>query len=105
MITETEFGLPYARIFDPIENRFTLIKDDLPIGQSWYPTNALLPNGQVLITGGLYQFTPDGKVIYSIAEFSTTYIPFLFFFSSIILDYVCSTTRSTIPRNIRGFFS
>ncbi len=61
-ITETEFGLPYARLFDSVRKKFQRIEEELPIGQSWYPTNVLLPSGQVLVTGGLYEFTPDGKV-------------------------------------------
>jgi hypothetical protein len=71
---QKEYGLPYARIFDPNTSTFTLVThhnpgdpkpDDaskwpdkpgggLPYepGMMWYPTNTRLPGGKILTNGG-----------------------------------------------------
>jgi len=55
-----EFGLNYARIFDPKTNAFTRIKTLMGGGQAetpgmkWYPTNLRMPDGRVLTVGGFH---------------------------------------------------
>lgn len=53
---EKEYGIDYARMYDPKTNKFTQIPGTMPIGASWYPTNTHLPNGKVLVTGGFYAY-------------------------------------------------
>ena len=63
---ELEFGLNYARIFDPTNLTFSRVPDLLdggPVGQEglhWYATATRLPNGRVLTTGGFTECC-DGK--------------------------------------------
>lgn len=70
---EQEYGLNYARVFDPSTNAFSLVKQTSPAGPNpsarrratdwswyeqgmmWYPTNTRLPNGVQLIAGGFAQ--------------------------------------------------
>lgn len=56
---ENEWGLDYARLFDPRTRRFRSVRssvDDslyrMPLGTAWYPTTGRLPDGRVLVTGG-----------------------------------------------------
>jgi|GEM_PF-1253705 len=59
-ISSPEYGLNYARIFDPKTDTFTRITAAMKGGQSatpgmkWYPTNRMLPDGRVLIMGGYH---------------------------------------------------
>ncbi|KAJ3088752.1 hypothetical protein HK102_008025 [Quaeritorhiza haematococci] len=53
--SEEEFGVEYARMYDPITNSITRINQTAPIGSMWYPTNTILPNGKVLVGGGFFQ--------------------------------------------------
>lgn len=48
---EYEWGLDYARYFDPATKSFARISGRMPLGRSWYPTAGLLPDGRVLVTG------------------------------------------------------
>jgi hypothetical protein len=55
---EMEFGLEYARLFDPAASAFARVPQQMgggPPGNEapkWYPTNARLPDGRLLVTGG-----------------------------------------------------
>ena len=55
---EIEWGLDYARIFDPRTKSFASVKSPsgglwrMPLGTAWYPTTGRLPDGRVLVTGG-----------------------------------------------------
>jgi len=71
---QTEYGLPYARIFDPTTSTFTRTTHNNPgdpgpadpqvwpseaegglpyePGMMWYPTNTRLPGGKILTNGG-----------------------------------------------------
>jgi Galactose oxidase-like, Early set domain len=71
---QKEYGLPYARIFDPQTSQFTLVPHHNPgdpepadasgwpsesggglpyePGMMWYPTNTRLPGGKILTNGG-----------------------------------------------------
>ncbi len=59
-ISSPEYGLDYARVFDPKTDTFTRIVTPMKGGQSaspgmkWYPTNRMLPDGRVLIMGGYH---------------------------------------------------
>jgi hypothetical protein len=48
---EYEWGLDYARYFDPATKAFSRARIRMPLGSSWYPTAGLLPDGRVLVTG------------------------------------------------------
>ena len=50
-----ESGLDYARIWDPLSVNFSALTNDplLPFGQAWHPSLARLPDGRVLMTGGM----------------------------------------------------
>lgn len=70
---EKEYGLNYARVFDPQKKNFSLVKHTSPAGPNptlnerkgewswyeqgmmWYPTNTRLPNGVQLVAGGFAQ--------------------------------------------------
>jgi len=58
---QEEFGLDYARLYDPASATFQRIAAPLggaPAGQAstqWYPTTARLPDGRVLVTGGFFK--------------------------------------------------
>lgn len=56
---EHEYGLDYARLFDPTTNAFTRINWTMPLGRAWYPTCMLLPDGRVLVSGGYTDFATD----------------------------------------------
>ena len=56
---EIEWGLDYARIFDPVTKTFSAVRSSadgalwrMPLGTAWYPTTGRLPDGRVLVTGG-----------------------------------------------------
>ncbi|KAJ3327525.1 hypothetical protein HDU76_011647 [Blyttiomyces sp. JEL0837] len=49
--TETEYGVSYARIFNPDTGTYVNTPQS-PIGTMWYPTAAQLLNGDILVTGG-----------------------------------------------------
>ncbi len=59
-ISTPEYGLDYARVFDPATETFTRISAPMKGGQAqspgmkWYPTNRMLPDGRVLIMGGYH---------------------------------------------------
>lgn len=59
-ISSPEYGLDYARVFDPKTDTFTRVAARMKGGQAaspgmkWYPTNRLLPDGRVLIMGGYH---------------------------------------------------
>jgi hypothetical protein len=90
---QKEFGLPYARVFDPKSERFSRIEANNPSdpkpagdpawgeevygrdgsgnelrkpwyekGMMWYPTNTLLPNGSIMVNGGLARWVPVGDL-------------------------------------------
>jgi hypothetical protein len=70
---ELEYGLNYARVFDPRSTRFSLVQPTSPAGphptaqdrardwswyeqgMMWYPTNTRLPGGKQLVAGGFTQ--------------------------------------------------
>lgn len=60
--TSPELGVNYARLYNPQTNSFTRISAPMKGGQSltpgmkWYPTNALMPDGQVLTFGGFHWY-------------------------------------------------
>jgi hypothetical protein len=72
-----EFGVNYARIFDPTTNTFTRISAPMKGGQTstpgqkWYPTNMAMPDGRVLTFGGFHWSTggPDSKENLSLEVF------------------------------------
>lgn len=57
---EMEWGLDYARLFDPKSRTFRAVRAPgengdiyrMPLGTAWYPTAGRLPDGRVLVTGG-----------------------------------------------------
>ena len=56
---EHEWGLDYARLFDPRTRSFESVRSSvnnslfrMPLGTAWYPTTGRLPDGRVLVTGG-----------------------------------------------------
>lgn len=59
-ISSPEYGLDYARIFNPETKAFTRIVAPMKGGQTaspgmkWYPTNRMLPDGRVLTMGGYH---------------------------------------------------
>lgn len=59
---EREWGLDYARIFDPRLGNFTRVAATAPLGRAWYPTSALLPDGRVLVAGGFSDYGTDSCV-------------------------------------------
>ncbi len=58
---EHEYGLDYARLFGP-SDEFSRVEFPMPLGKSWYPTTALLPNGNVLVTGAFSAYA-SGKCV------------------------------------------
>jgi hypothetical protein len=64
-----EYGINYARVFDPKTETFAVIDTPMKGGQTqspgmkWYPTNRLLPDGRVLIMAGYHWSVggPGGK--------------------------------------------
>lgn len=76
---QLEYGLPYARIFNPNQSVFSRVKNHNPgdprpfdaaswpsegggglpyePGMMWYPTNTRLPGGRILTNGGLARWT------------------------------------------------
>lgn len=73
--TETEFGLDYARVYDPKSNEFRRVLHPMrggPDGQEgkrWYPTNTRLSDGRVLVTGGFYRYGGIGFANLSVEVF------------------------------------
>ena len=66
---EHEWGLDYARIFDPRTRSFRAVRDTasntlfrMPLGTAWYPTTGRLPDGRVLVTGGFSAYGTDSCV-------------------------------------------
>ena len=55
-----EFGLNYARVYDPKVNGFTAIETPMGGGQTatpgmkWYPSNVRLPDGRILTAAGFH---------------------------------------------------
>ncbi|MBX9767735.1 MAG: hypothetical protein K2X47_10725, partial [Bdellovibrionales bacterium] len=76
---EEEYGLNYARVFDPKTKEFLMVKPTSPAGphptpqqkatnwkwyeqgMMWYPTNTRLPGGVQLIAGGFAQQKWSGR--------------------------------------------
>ena len=62
---EREWGLDYARIYNPKTNTISLVKDKdgnvfkMPLGRSWYPTASRTIDGRVIITGGFTDYGTD----------------------------------------------
>eukprot|EP00455_Lapot_gusevi_P042681 TRINITY_DN5097_c0_g1_i3.p1 TRINITY_DN5097_c0_g1~~TRINITY_DN5097_c0_g1_i3.p1 ORF type:complete len:595 (-),score=209.04 TRINITY_DN5097_c0_g1_i3:89-1837(-) len=56
---EHEWGIDYARLFDPKVGSFLRVPFRMPMGRAWYPTASLLPNGLVLVTGGFSDYGTD----------------------------------------------
>jgi hypothetical protein len=56
---EWEWGLDYARIFDPSTQRITRVSTPMPLGASWYPTAGRLPDGRILVTGAFTAYATD----------------------------------------------
>jgi hypothetical protein len=63
---EEEYGLDYARVFDPAGGTFTRLGAIMLGGPdgvgplAWYPTNTRLPDGRILVTAGFTRCC-DGK--------------------------------------------
>jgi len=62
--TEQEFGLDYARVYDPMTDSFTRVASPMGGGPSgnnatWYPTNTRLADGRILVTGGFTRCCGD----------------------------------------------
>ena len=53
---EHEWGLDYARVYDPVTNEMTRVADKMPLGRSWYPTAGFLADGRVLVTGAFSDY-------------------------------------------------
>ncbi len=56
---EHEWGLDYARLFDPKTKTFKRVQQKIPLGTTWYPTAGLLPSGKVLVTGAFSSYASD----------------------------------------------
>lgn len=57
---ELEYGLDYARLYDPNSRTFTRVSSPAPLGTSWYPTTTRLPDGRILVAGGFSSYsTPE----------------------------------------------
>ena len=62
---EHEWGLDYARTFDPGSLSFSMVGTPdgepytMPLGRSWYPTAGRLPDGRVLVTGAYTDYSTD----------------------------------------------
>lgn len=96
---ENEQGVDYARIFDlkaqPVnnnrsDNKFQRVPFTMPISNAWYPTNRLLPDGKVLVTGGFSQFTCGGPI-----ELCTN--PALVIFDPVLYDMNTETNMTINP--------
>ena len=55
--SEYEWGLDYARIFDPISKTFKRIDARAPLGRSWYPTTGRMSDGRILVTGAFIDYS------------------------------------------------
>ena len=69
---EKEYGLDYARIFDPATEKMSRVEYEMGVGSSWYATNTRLPEGDiVLVYGGFYRCC-DGYQNSQIALFNVS---------------------------------